>query len=97
MNFDEAISIMQVSTEIKKDDLKIKYKKLVLKYHPDRNNGDAKKFLKIKDAYDLILKHINLREVANPRFVFDEIVFTHGYSYNINSSSANTYTFNWGS
>ena len=41
------------------DDLKTireKFKKLVLKYHPDRKYGDADKFQRIKDSYAYIFK-----------------------------------------
>jgi len=38
MNVDEAFSIISVPRDITIKDLKIKYKKLVLQYHPDRNH-----------------------------------------------------------
>lgn len=37
------------STEVKRQ-----YRKLVLKYHPDRNNGNDAAFIKIKEAYEII-------------------------------------------
>ena len=39
--------------------LKDVYKKLLLKYHPDKNNNNHHDFYIIKNAYDDVLKNIN--------------------------------------
>ena len=51
MNVDEAADILKVSTNINKEDLKTKFKELVMKYHPDRNKDEdtTKKFIDIKE------------------------------------------------
>lgn len=54
MNYYETLEVSEKAdfTEIKKS-----YKKLAMKYHPDRNQGDekaAEKFRKINEAYEII-------------------------------------------
>ena len=84
MNLDEAYQILQVSTNINKEDLKVKYKRLVLLNHPDRNKeaGATEKFIQIKDAYEIILKHLE-----NPiqRIYPGQIIYA-------NDSGATTFT-----
>lgn len=60
---------MEVSLSISIKELKAKYKKLVLKYHPDRNNCDSRQFLKIKEAYDILLKEIKTRNIPRPQTI----------------------------
>ena len=52
------------------DDLKIireRFKKLVLKYHPDRKMGNKDKFQKIKDSYAYIYKLKKTQERGNKK------------------------------
>ncbi len=58
MDLNEAYQIMGISQNISNEELKKKYKKLVLQYHPDRNKGTdtTKKFIVITDAYNKILQ-----------------------------------------
>jgi hypothetical protein len=54
------------------DDIKTNYKKLVFKYHPDMSEGSADKFIKIKEAYDVISKkHKSIEEGFY--FLFDNV------------------------
>ena len=46
-------TILELTKDCKKIDIKKKFRKLSLKYHPDKN-GDNEKFLKIKEAYDVL-------------------------------------------
>lgn len=58
MNYYE---ILELTRNCTLEDIKKSYKKLCLKYHPDLTNGDSDKFLKIKEAYDFLIKnHVNL-------------------------------------
>lgn len=41
------------------DEVKRKYKLLALKYHPDRETGDAEAFKKVNEAYEHIINKIN--------------------------------------
>lgn len=58
MNIYEAANILEVSTNISKEELKKKFKELVLKYHPDRNKDfdSTQKFIDIKEAYETLFK-----------------------------------------
>lgn len=69
MDINQAASIMEVSTNINKEDLKIKFKRLVMKYHPDRNKSkDAtKKFIEIKEAYETLIKY-----KPNPQLITEQ-------------------------
>ncbi|AVL94688.1 DnaJ-like protein [Moumouvirus australiensis] len=46
--------ILGINRNSSKQDIKNIYKKLVLKYHPDKNNNDDSYFLKIKEAYEIL-------------------------------------------
>jgi DnaJ-class molecular chaperone len=46
--------ILNVDINSTLEDIKKQYKVLVLKYHPDRNGGNAEKFKEIKNAYDIL-------------------------------------------
>lgn len=47
--------LLQIEPPVTEDDLKKAYHKMCLKYHPDKQGGDAEKFIEIKNAYDELL------------------------------------------
>ena len=54
---DNYYEILELQKDCKQDEIEKSYKKLALRYHPDRNPGDsecASKFLKIQEAYDTL-------------------------------------------
>ncbi|WP_225063137.1 molecular chaperone DnaJ [Komagataeibacter rhaeticus] len=62
-------SVLEVSRDANGDEIKRAYRRLAMKYHPDRNQGDAEaegKFKEINEAYD-VLKDENKR-AAYDRF-----------------------------
>lgn len=58
MNLDQAHQILELPLVTSQDNIKKKYKQLVLRYHPDRNkSSDAtKKFIEIQEAYKFLRK-----------------------------------------
>lgn len=94
MNIDQAATILEVSPNISKEELKIKFKKLVIKYHPDRNHSPnaTEKFIEIKDAYETLFKHI---ETPIQQAVFNPggfVSFYGGGYYGTNTSTTFTFT-----
>src|SRR3954469_14381828 len=60
-------SILEIPRDASEDEIKTAYRKLAMRYHPDRNNGSAEaeeKFKQITEAYDV------LRD-ANKRAAYD--------------------------
>lgn len=47
------------------EQLKIDYKNLAKKYHPDMNQGNHEAFVKLRQAYHLISENINTQNVEN--------------------------------
>jgi len=46
--------ILEVSNECSPEDVKKSYRKLALKYHPDKNNGDDTRFKELAEAYEVL-------------------------------------------
>lgn len=64
--------------------IKKSYRKLSLKYHPDKNNGDSSKFQQIKEAYDILTN-------KEKRSYFDKNSL-YGNSYEESNHSTHTKT-----
>jgi len=50
-------SILGVSSTAENDEIKVSYRKMALKYHPDRNPGDQEaedKFKEAAEAYEVL-------------------------------------------
>lgn len=54
MKVEEAYSILEVDKWCALEDIKRSYRKLCLKYHPDKPCGDTEMFVKIQKAYELL-------------------------------------------
>src|SRR5271170_2418581 len=54
--------ILGVSNTASKEDIKKAYKKLALKYHPDRGNSSSTRFIAIKEAYEVLKDDIKKKE-----------------------------------
>lgn len=82
MNYYE---ILGLKKKCKKKDIKIAYKKLAVKYHPDKG-GDIEKFKKISEAYTVLYDDVkrldydnnNILEsydlYSNPYDLFEEVI-----------------------
>jgi curved DNA-binding protein len=76
-----AYEILGVAKNADDDEIKKAYRKLAMKYHPDRNPGDStceEKFKEVKDAFETI-------ETAEKRARYD--------SFGTSSSGSKSYTF----
>ena len=54
---DDFYDTLGISSEASKSDIKSAYRKLAMKYHPDRNQGDAgaeQKFKDVSQAYEIL-------------------------------------------
>ena len=75
MEINKSLEIFDLNIDYTKEELKNKYKKLLLIYHPDRNknnllnNNDYCK--KIINAYHLLDKNLDYREKKKPEKIID--------------------------
>ena len=66
--------ILGVNKDASQDEIRKSYKKLALKYHPDRNPGDKKaeeKFKEAAEAYEVLGNEEKRKEYDNPQSQFD--------------------------
>tara|TARA_B100001123_G_C15340574_1_gene1034686 strand:- start:5487 stop:6104 length:618 start_codon:yes stop_codon:yes gene_type:complete len=68
-------TILQIKENATKGEIKKQYHALCLKYHPDKNNGDTKKFLEIKEAFDTLYDDDKRKRYFITR-LFQDIEFT---------------------
>lgn len=69
MNTDEALRLLNLNRNYTEDDLKREYRKLVIKYHPDKNGDKDKTFYEEKtkllnEAKDILTKNLKDRSVG---------------------------------
>lgn len=59
MNVQEALNVFGLTGEVSKEDIKTTYKKLALKYHPDRNPLGAELMKAVNAAFDILIANID--------------------------------------
>lgn len=59
MNIQEALNIFNLSGDLTEKEIKTTYKKLAIKYHPDKNPLGAELMKAVNAAYDLLMKNID--------------------------------------
>jgi curved DNA-binding protein CbpA len=80
--------ILGVSQFASVEEIKTAYRKLSMKFHPDKNEGDIffqERFLAIKEAYDVLSD-------SESREKYDEKVFKQNNTDNINSNHSHNYS-----
>lgn len=103
MTPNEAIKLLEfnLTNEADEESLKKQFKKMVLKYHPDRNTAPeaTEKFVKIKEAYDVLQKVLKQRRVVHqpaPQQFGDGVTITVNFSMNDGAFTTATDTgFGW--
>ena len=51
---DDLYKVLEVEKSATTEEIKKNYRRLSLKYHPDKNNGDGEMFKKISEAYQVL-------------------------------------------
>jgi curved DNA-binding protein len=77
-------SILDISKTASPDEIKKAYRKLAMKYHPDRNNGDDIQFKKIQEAYDILGDPTKRQQYDNPPGNHQQ------FGFNMNSADFDT-------
>jgi DnaJ-class molecular chaperone len=78
-NLEECYNILEISNESSIDNVKKQYRKLSLKYHPDKNNNTTSEiFKKITNAYNYILN--NNEENLNNTIVTKQNYYNNKYN-----------------
>ena len=71
--------ILNVSKNATSDEIKKQYKKMALKYHPDRSGGDTEMFKKVSEAYEILSNPEKKSEYDNPSPFSQQMPRTHFY------------------
>ena len=62
---DEYYKILNIEYDYSIENIKKAYRKLSLKYHPDKNNNNSEYFNKINHAYNYIINNLNNNNTNN--------------------------------
>jgi len=74
-------AVLELNKSCSQEDVEKAYKKLALKYHPDRNPGDTscvEKFMKIQSAYEILRDPQKRKQYDNPATPMMNPFFNHG-------------------
>lgn len=57
-NFRDYYAVLGVDSDASRDDIKNAYRLLAGRYHPDKAEGDARVFIQIKEAYEILIDDV---------------------------------------
>jgi curved DNA-binding protein CbpA len=90
VNIEEAIKLLDFNlSEATDDSLKKQYRKMVLRHHPDKG-GNNDKFLRIKEAYDIVKKYLRDRSISQ---YSGQFIFVDNQNYSTTANFSWTYRY----
>jgi len=79
MNLQTCYAILGLSESATDNEVKQRYRKLAMHYHPDKYTGDTQKFIQIKDAYHQIINHKKTNRHCSNRYVHKATTYERMY------------------
>lgn len=80
MDMSEAFVVLGLPGNPTSQEIKSSFRKLAALYHPDREGGDAQKFIEIRTAYEIAANYVPDDELCPSCFGTGKITHTHGWS-----------------
>lgn len=73
MEIRQALEVLGLGTKCSADEAKKQYRKLAKQWHPDSKFGNSDKFVKINEAYQEVVKFIDLRDKGIGELEYGEL------------------------